>query len=110
MDATRRQHIAARIRGLLTGQDGGDMSVIARRLKVDATSLHMSIDEDAPYPTLDVIAAVIREYGVDPCWILTGYYDSLTHRKALIATTEELPVLVSNMLDVPRDPWLNPVS
>jgi hypothetical protein len=101
MDANQRQHIAARIRGLLAGQDGGDMTLLANRLRVDATSLHMSVDESAPYPTLDVIAAVIREYGIDPCWLLTGYYDPLTHRRALAATTDEMPILVSRMLGTP---------
>ena len=90
--------IASRIRGLLSGQDAGDTSAAAARLRVDATSLHMSIDPDAPYPTVDVIAAVIRTYGVDPCWLLTGSYDSLTHQKALDVSTAEMPILVSRML------------
>jgi hypothetical protein len=97
-DSNLRQQVAARIRGLLAGQDGGDTSVAARRLHVDVTSLHMSIDEEAPYPTIDVIAAVIRQYGVDPCWLLTGYYDSLTHRQALGATTDEMPAIVTRMI------------
>src|SRR6476661_1882386 len=93
-----KQGIAGRIRGLLSGQDEGDTAAAAKRLGVDATSLHMSIDESAPYPTVDVIAAVIRTYGVDPCWLLTGYYDTLTHRSALNVTTDEMPVLVGKML------------
>jgi hypothetical protein len=104
MDAFQRQHIASRIRGLLSGQDEGSLAVIARRLRVDVTSLLMSIDEAAPHPTLDVIAAVVREYGVDPCWLLTGYYDCLTHRKALSATTDEIPVLVGRMVGLPQTP------
>lgn len=74
------------------------MSLIAFRLRVDMTSLHMSTDEDAPYPTIDVLAAVIREYGVDPGWLLTGYYDSATHRTALSTSTDEMPAIVSTLL------------
>jgi hypothetical protein len=110
MDANQRQHIAARLRALLMGQDGGDLGVTASRLKVDATSLHMSIDETAPYPTLDVIAAVIREYGVDPAWLLTGLYDTVTHRTALLATTEEMPIMVSKMLGSSRTRGQGPLS
>src|SRR6476660_3045743 len=98
MDANQRRQIAARIRGLLTGQDDGGLTAVAARLLVDATSLHMSIDEDAPYPTLDVIAAVAREYGIDPAWLVTGNYDSVTHRRSLEVTTDEMPVIVSRLL------------
>lgn len=98
MDALQRQQIAARIRGLLTGQDGGDLGAAAVRLRVDATSLHMSVDEQAPYPTLDVIAAVVRVYGVDPRWVVTGEYDSVTHRRSLELTTDEMPVMVGQLL------------
>lgn len=110
MDVNQRQQIAARIRGLLTGQDGGDLAKTAARLRVDATSLHVSVDEMAPYPTLDVIAAVIREYGVDPSWLLTGLYDSLTHRKALTTATDEMPVMVSRMLGASAESEIRPVS
>src|SRR3954462_5141043 len=75
--------IAARIRGLIAGQDGGDPAAAARRMHVDEIGLRMSIDELAPNPTISVIAAVIQEYGVDPTWLLKGTYDPVTHRKVL---------------------------
>jgi hypothetical protein len=98
MDSAERQQIAARIRGLFTAQDWDDFAALARRLHVDQTSLHMSIDESAPYPTIDVIAAVIRSYGVDPMWLLTGEYDSSTHRSSLDTTTEEMPAIISGLV------------
>jgi hypothetical protein len=75
--------IAARIRGLLSGQDGGDPAVAAARLGVDEIGLRMSIDDLAPNPTIDVIGAVVRAYGVDPVWLLTGEYDPALHRNML---------------------------
>lgn len=75
--------IAARIRGLIAGQDDGDYAVSARRLHVDEIGLRMSIDDLAPNPTVDVIAAIVLAYGVDPTWLLTGDYDSATHRAIL---------------------------
>ena len=78
-----RTEIAARIRGLIAGQDGGDPAGAAARLHVDEVGLRMSIDELAPNPTVDVIAAVVVFYGVDPAWLLTGEYDAATHRGIL---------------------------
>src|SRR3954469_6938044 len=75
--------IAARIRGLISGQDEGEPALAAKRMHVDETGMRMSIDELAPNPTIAVIAAVIQEYGVDPTWLLTGVYDPTTHRKVL---------------------------
>lgn len=90
--------IAARIRGLIGGQDS-TLSDAARRLKVDEVSLRMSVDTLAPYPTVDVIAAIVREYGVDPTWLLTGAYDSATHRTIADKHTGELPVAIHSLID-----------
>ena len=75
--------IAARIRGLLAGQFGEDPSVAAAHLNVDETGLRMSIDTLAPNPTIDVVAAIVAAYGVDPAWLLTGEYDPALHRNIL---------------------------
>jgi hypothetical protein len=88
--------IAARLRGLLSGQ--GEPQALAARLRVDETALRMSIDLVSPYPTLDVIAAVVREYAVDPSWLITGEYDSGSHRAAIEAGTAELPAIVNNVV------------
>jgi hypothetical protein len=78
-----RLAIAARIRGLLAGQDNGDPASAAARLGVDEVGLRMTIDDLAPNPTIDVIGAVVRAYGVDPVWLLTGEYDPAIHRGLL---------------------------
>ncbi len=59
------------------------MGVLAARLGVEELSLRLSIDELSPHPTVEVLDAVIREYGVDPTWLLTGAYDSGSHRMAM---------------------------
>lgn len=105
MTIEQRAQIAGRIRGLLAGQDAG-LPDAARRLGVDEVALRMSTDELAPYPTIDVIAAVIRLYGVDPSWLLTGHYDGATHRESLEAEN-----LVSTLNRVLRDtPESSPVT
>jgi hypothetical protein len=86
-----RAGIAERLRGLIGGQDDGDVAGTARRLHVEELSLRMSIDPLSPHPTMEVIVAVIREYGVDPTWLLTGEYHSGSHRVAIEGEGERLP-------------------
>ena len=76
-------NIAARIRALIAGQDGGVVEDTARRLGVSELALRMTIDDLAPVPALEVVVAVVREYGVDPTWLVTGQYDPRSHRMAL---------------------------
>lgn len=78
-----RAGIAARLRGLLGGQDNRDLGDVAVRLGVEELSLRMSVDELSPHPTVEVLAAVIRVYGVDPSWLLTGQYDAGIHRSVM---------------------------
>lgn len=78
-----RRGIANRLRGLIGGQDQGDLGAVASRLGIDEVSLRMSIDPLAPYPTLDVLAAIVAHYGVDPTWLITGDYNSGSHRTAV---------------------------
>lgn len=78
-----RKGIAERLRGLLSGQFNGDLEQTAAHLGIEELSLRMSIDELSPHPTVEVLAAVIRVYGIDPSWLLTGTYDAATHRSAM---------------------------
>ena len=102
-----RAGIAERLRGLLSGQDHGDLGVTAVRLGIEEVSLRMSIDMDSPHPTVEVLAAVIREYGVDPGWLLTGNYSEATHRSAmesLASITAELRAYVNKRSRLISDP------
>jgi hypothetical protein len=102
-DSWENARVAARLRGLLSGQ--GDVAHLAARLRVQETALRMSIDEVSPFPTMDVIIAVVREYGVDPTWLFTGEYDAGTHRAALEAAAEEVPRVVRRVVhDTPSVP------
>src|SRR4051812_34503148 len=84
MNPSDSQHaIAARIRGLIGGQDAGMIEATARRLGVSEVSLRISTDAIQPLPTLEVIVAVVRHYGVDPAWLASGQYDAATHRAAM---------------------------
>jgi hypothetical protein len=78
-----REGIAERLRGLFAGQFNGNLEETAAHLGIEELSLRMSIDEISPHPTIEVLAAVIRVYGIDPSWLLTGKYDAGTHRSAM---------------------------
>lgn len=95
--------IAGRIRGLIRIQDEHDFATVARRLGVSEPSLRMSVDIARPMPTVDVIAALVRIYGLDPSWVLTGHYDASTHRMALQSDMREIAIELSRMLDHETD-------
>ena len=86
--------IAARLRSLIGGQDAGHLLATAGRLGVSETALRQSTDERSPNPTLDLLAAVVNGYGVDPTWLLYGEYDGATHRTAM----ENAPVKRSDLV------------
>jgi hypothetical protein len=78
-----RAGIAERLRELILRQESGDITQTAAQLGVEELSLRMSIDPDSPHPTIEVLAAAIGYYGLDPTWLLTGVYNSRTHRDAV---------------------------
>src|ERR1700682_3073149 len=78
-----RFEVAARLRGLLSGQDAGVVGATANRLGLSEIALRMSLDKIDPHPTFEVLMAVVREYAVDPTWLVSGEYDVETHRRAL---------------------------
>ncbi len=64
------------------------LDAVATRLCVPASDLRALIDDNGSSSdlgfTLDVVAALVHEYGIDPRWLLTGQYDGAMHRQALL--------------------------
>jgi len=77
------REIAGRIRALIAGQNFEAVTVAAERLNVSESALRRSMDEWLPYPALEVLAAIVRECGVEPSWLLFGEYDADTHTEVL---------------------------
>lgn len=105
--------IAERLRALLDTEHEDDWDRLADRLGVNVLALHMSLDEIAPQPTVDVIAAVVAAYGVDPNWLLTGAYSSETHRSAAEQDRESVRRTIEaltdrDVRDSVRNLWLMP--
>ncbi len=79
-----RLEIAARLRALLAPALASNrLRSIAARLQVSPQALRASIDHGDPHPSSAVVLAVVQLYGVDPTWLVTGEYNSATHREAL---------------------------
>lgn len=94
--------VAERLRGILGGQDRGMIEASARRLGVSEVALRISIDETEPHPAIEVLVAVVRAYGVDPSWLVSGVYDATTHRAAMedeaAVTKEELARMITKRM------------
>jgi hypothetical protein len=63
---------------------------LASQLAVESDRLRVLLDEgDEPIDVaflIDATAAVVREFAIDPQWLLTGRYDPAEHRRALALT------------------------
>ena len=94
--------VGDRVGGLL-GQDEAAVAQIAERLDVDPESLRSIMHRRAWQFDLRALAAIIRLYGLDPSWVLTGRYDSVTHRTALDANTDEIAVTLASLTSRPDD-------
>jgi hypothetical protein len=74
--------IAARIRALISCEDPGPAEAAAR-LGISEEALRAATDYNNPAPSVEVLAAVVLLYGVDPTWLVSGGYDVGTHRTAM---------------------------
>lgn len=81
--------LAARVQGLIQGRFGGDLSAAAQALGVDEKHLRDIVEHATDRPSLDALAAIIRRFGIDACWLLTGEYDWKSHRMQLVQEDEE---------------------
>src|SRR5438067_10087955 len=90
--------IAERVRGLVRVQHSADISLVARRLGVSELSLRASFENAQHPPSLDLLTAIVKTYGLDPSWVLTGAYDASTHRVALENNTDEIRITLHKLL------------
>ena len=94
--------IAVRIRALIARNDDVDVEATADRLHVEQHALSRSIQMQHPRPSLRVIAAIVREYGVDPSWLVYGEYDATAHALALERGASLTAEDVVRLVDSPK--------
>lgn len=87
-------HVAARLRALLEpALHSTGLTAVAARLGVSSKLVRLSIDFCDPRLSAVLAVAVVRSYGLDPTWLVTGEYDAATHRRAL-----EHPTSIDHLL------------
>jgi hypothetical protein len=77
--------IAGRVRTVLSGHR---VEVIADELDIPLDPTHELLEQlERPIDRaflLDVVAALVHKWGIDPAWLLSGEYDGGLHREALV--------------------------
>lgn len=79
--------IAKRARGVIARHGGQGVSAVAETLSLPLDKLQGFVDGrdriiDASL-LIDVVAALVQEWAIDPKWLLTGECDGAMHRRAL---------------------------
>ena len=83
METFNARDLASRVAGLVQGQFKGDLVAAARYLDADPEELRGIVEEQTSHPSLELLAAIVKRFGVDACWLITGEYDWRTHARAL---------------------------
>ena len=77
------------------------------RLGVGEEELRAAVDYSDPTPSVELLAAIVVHYGVDPTWLLSGGYDAGTHRSAVesqsILDRDKLTRFIARHLDDDAD-------
>lgn len=76
---TDRAGVGSRIEEILVNQ-GLSADDAAARLRTDQDSICAAV---RGAPTLSLLIAIVRGFGVDPTWLLTGEYNQHSHRASL---------------------------
>ena len=77
-------HVAARLRAVLEpALRSSGLTAVAARLGVSPNALRLAVDFGDPRLSSAVAVAAVRQYGLDPTWLVTGEYDNASHRESL---------------------------
>lgn len=89
--------VSDRIKAFIGMSDQAQLSTAAAKLGVDERHLRDAIRLQSRFSTLKVIGAMVRVFGLDPSWVLTGRYDPATHRVAMEGDSEAIDALLSEL-------------
>jgi hypothetical protein len=90
--------VSQRIKGLISMSDQAQLPEAAARLGVEERVLRDALKQQSRLSTLKVIGAVVRVYGLDPSWVLTGKYDPATHRVAIQNDSSAIDDLLKRLI------------
>jgi hypothetical protein len=107
-EAARRKHVigrgvdwaavAHRIHGLVRVHDGSDVPGETARIALEERVLRERLQREPLDVAIRLLTSVVRLYGLDPTWVLTGVFDTATHRTALEGSAEETTLLVERLI------------
>ena len=86
--ARRARSVLARQPGVCPGKLAADLELSEEKLQCFLSGRERLIDTTF---LIDLVAALVRECGVDPKWVLTGQYDGALHRQALLLGEDRTP-------------------
>jgi hypothetical protein len=85
--------ILERVRSIVAHEPRVYLDTLARTLGVPEDNFRRLVeDREHRVDTallIDVLAALVREFAIDPQWLLVGKYDPDTHRRALLLIEEQ---------------------
>jgi hypothetical protein len=90
--------VSERIRSLIGASSEPDLPGAALRLGVTERQLREAVSGRSRFGSLKVLAAVVRVYGLDPSWLMTGEYDGTTHRASLEGDQAEIDLLLKRLV------------
>ncbi|MGI8496632.1 MAG: hypothetical protein ACR2OG_03485 [Gemmatimonadaceae bacterium] len=67
--------IAPRVRALIDREEAGDVEAAAHRIGIPSEELagaESVLAADSRYPAARLLAALVRAYHADACWLITG--------------------------------------
>jgi transcriptional regulator with XRE-family HTH domain len=101
--------IAARIAHLIDQREGGNVAAAARRLGVSQRGLAKVYAGETRHPRADLLQALVREYGADPAWLLTGIPAEEWPESSQLSAASGVR-LPDELLDALRKVWPDLVS
>ena len=102
--------IAERVRTVVRLSSRENLETVAERLGLPhdafrtliASEPHASIDATF---LIDAVSALVHEWAVDPCWLLTGSYSPSLHREALTLGEDRTSTGVLALRDFIREQY-----
>lgn len=85
--------VSERIKRIVDQEEGGNVSAAARRLGCSSSGLQKIYAGETTHPRSDLLVSLVREYGVDPEWLLLGEEACSTDRESTLVRAEAVKLL-----------------
>ena len=90
--------VAHRIHGLVGAGVSGNALDDTMRVRIEERVLHQRLRKESLDSVIRLLTSIVRIYGLDPTWVVTGNFDPTTHRIALEGTQQETRSIVERLV------------